>query len=232
MQNSLFIISIIFILLCLPAVSACAQITLGADIGNAYTPVDSPLSDTSVFQPYISFTTDMISIETWASYDSGDSFSEYEELNLEYAFISDTDFYSIKAGLIQYRFTDDSPSTSELFIDWFAGMKEGPYFRTAFYYDIDEFNDFYMMAGPGYYLPIGRSSGIRAEITGGLAGDSYSASARGGLYDLVTTLSYEYFFQEGLTASLTVKYIDSLDEKVYPVPDINMYILAGISYSF
>lgn len=206
--------------------------TLGADTGAVYTHEESPLENSGVFQPYINFRSDYFFSEIWASYNTGDKPDEYRECTVEVAAVDESDYYFLKTGLISYSFNDAVPSTQEVFVDILAGAATGPYLTGGFYFDIDEFLDYYANAGAGYYLQAGSSAGLRVEITMGIAGGVYSADSRGGLYDMVAELSFEYFWAGGLAATVTIKYVDTLDEDVYPFPDIQSYILAGIAYSF
>ena len=71
---------------------------------------------------------------------------------------------------------------------------------------------------------------IRIDSAGNISEISQKVKViRGGMtYNFVTMVSSEYF----LRGIITVKYIDSLDENVFPAPEINLYVPAGFSCSF
>lgn len=210
----------------------------GADLGSAYVWRGITFNDGTVFQPWLDVTKGPFNVNVWVNYDIDDydgalDGGEYSEIDLSASWTFDLEIVDVSVGLIEYTFPGGGPGTTEIY----SGVSydtpiENLGLSLTVYYDIDELKDYYASLGVSYSYEIKEGITIDGSLSLGFAGDEYSASGDGGMYDLGVSVAVSYAYKEDISFSASVNYTTTMDEDILPEQDVETYFLIGASYTF
>lgn len=225
-----------------------AEVTAGTDIATAYVWRGITFNDEGVIQPSVTVTHPAgFAFNVWANYDLGNfddrlQDNDFSEVDLTFSYTLDLSPVSLTVGHIEYLFPNAGSDTATGEIYGSAGIElvEGITFTGAVYVDYDEVNDVYGTIGLSVdvgalvlKLPAPWSLSFSSSI--GFAGREFVEAYGGegsGAYDWNLGLTLGYAFNDSLSMSLFIRYVDNFDDEVLLEQEADWYGGVGIYYSF
>lgn len=224
-----------FVVVC-SMLSVFAQETdMGLSAGSAYIFRGITEEDAIVLQPKIETRMGLFGFKVWGNsnleeWDQIDDQGVFSDLDVSFFLGVKDDIIDWQAGYTEYaKSTGVSPETMELYacVAWFATQNLQP--RTALYYDIAEYEDFYANIGLGYVSFLGSSMEITAKGLIGYMGNDMSLGEKGGFNEYLLGVDMLYHVSDYTRLNIELAYTSSLDDDVLPEQPVDFYFVVGLS---
>lgn len=214
-----------------------ADAVLGVDVNSAYVWRGITFNDGLVIQPSLDVTKGGFNINVWGNVDIDDyndtlDDGEFSEVDLTLSYSHSINTIDLSAGLIEYLFPNGGQGTAEVFASGTVNLPAGFSFGLNINYDIDEVDDYYISAGPGYSYSINDKTSIDASVVAGYAGKDMSAGSESGFHDITASISGSYAMTEAIGIGANLYYTDTLDKDVLPEQDVDVYGGISLTYNF
>lgn len=217
--------------------SLAADAALGVDVNSAYVWRGITFNDGMVIQPSLDVSKGGFNVNVWGNIDIDDyndtlNSGEFSEVDLTLSYSHSIDSMDLSVGIIEYLFPNGGKGTAEIYASGTINLPAGFSFGLTAYYDIDEVDDYYISAGPGYAYSINDKTTLEASVTAGYAGEDMSAGTDSGLNDITASISCGYAISDAIGIGANLYYTDSLDDDVLPEQDTDVFGGISLSYSF
>lgn len=224
------------------ACPATVDVSVGADVSNAYVWRGITFNDEGVIQPYLDVSHPIgLGVNVWGNFDLGTfdgavEGGEFSEVDLTFYYNVPIELFDLSVGYIEYLFPNSAvPNTGEVYFSVGKELIERLSAGLAVYFDVDEVRGVYGNAGLSYAIPISEKLSLDLGAFFGAADKDFAVSAggtEGGFFDYNLSLTGSYAITENFSLGAFLKYTNSLDTDVLPDQRTDIYGGMSISYSF
>lgn len=224
------------------AYPANVDVSVGADISNAYVWRGITFNDEGVIQPYLDVSHPIgLGVNVWGNFDLGNfggavESGEFSEVDLTFYYNVPIELFDLSVGYIEYLFPNSAvPNTGEVYFSVGKELIEGLSAGLSVYFDVDEVKGVYGNASLGYAIPITEKLSLDLGASFGAADKDFAVSAggtEGGFFDYNLALTGSYSITDNLSLAAFLRYTDSLDTDALPAQRTDIHGGMGISYSF
>lgn len=215
-----------------------AEASFGVTGNSAYVWRGITFNDGVVLQPSLDVKKGGFGLNVWGNFDIDDyddtlDNGQFSELDLTLSYGVAIQSVAISVGYIEYLFPNaESPAGREIFTTASVEPLKGLSFGIAFYYEVDEVEDYYANLNAAYAYSVTETLSLKLGVAAGYIGEEYSAGGESGLNDICASLSASYAFTPALSMTAGYYYVDTLDEDVLPEQDVTSFGGIGASYLF
>lgn len=224
------------------AYPANVDVSLGADISNAYVWRGITFNDEGVIQPYLDVSHAIgLGLNVWGNFDLGDfdgavEGAEFSEVDLTLYYNVPIELFDLSVGYIDYLFPNAGAlNTAEIYFSVGKELIEGLSTSISVYFDVDEVKGVYGNASIAYSIPVDKKLSFEVGAALGAADKDFAASVggtEGGFFDYNLSLTGSYSLTDNLALGAFLKYTNSVDTGVLPDQITDIYAGMSISYSF
>ena len=224
------------------AYPANVDVSVGADISNAYVWRGITFNDEGVIQPYLDVSHPIgLGVNVWGNFDLGNfdgavESGEFSEVDLTFYYNLPIELLDLSVGYIEYLFPNSSvPSTGEIYFSVGKELVKGLSTSISVYFDVDEVEGVYGNANVAYAIPVNEKLSLEAGVAIGAADKDFAVSAggtEGGFFDYNLSLTGSYSVTDALSLGAFLKYTNSVDTDSLPDQITDIYGGMNIAYSF
>lgn len=226
-----------------------ADVSLSADVNSAYVWRGITWNDGIVVQPSFLIGNGGFEAYFWANiniddYDGTLETEEISEVDIDVSYGGEVLGVDWRVGVVEYTYPNDGSlvstngedtlvhGTGEVYALFSRTITGGLSLGLDVYYDFDEVEDFYGKLGVSYEQALGEGTLLTAGAAIGAVGSKASLAGEGGLHEYEISAEAAHGFESGLGLKVYVAYTDTLDKKVLPEQDTNVYGGMSIKYLF
>ncbi len=224
------------------AYPANVDVSLGADISNAYVWRGITFNDEGVIQPSLDVSHAIgLGVNVWGNFDLGDfdgavEGAEFSEVDLTVYYNVPIELFDLSVGYIDYLFPNAGAlNTGEVYFSVGKELLKGLSTGISVYFDVDEVKGVYGNASIAYSIPVDEKLSFEVGAALGAADKDFAVSAggtEGGFFDYNLSLTGSYSVTDSLSLGAFLKYTNSVDTDVLPDQITDIYGGMSISYSF